>query len=63
MNLAFASDDVVYMSWNRGAEEDLPYLRHTNEVIGAYFTDEAMIHLYRYLDRLRENAMCLTRTL
>ena len=33
MNLAFASDDVVGM-WKYGAEEDVPSLRHTNEVIG-----------------------------
>jgi len=32
-------------------------LRHTNEVIGAYVTAGARIHLYRYLDRLRENAI------
>jgi len=57
MNLAFASDDVVYISWKRGTEEDVPYLRHTNEVIGAYVTAGARIHLYRYLDRLGENAM------
>ena len=28
------SDDVVCLSWKRGAEEDVPNLRHTNEVIG-----------------------------
>ena len=41
----------------RGAEEDVPNLRHTNEVIGAYVTAGARIHLYRYPDRLRENAI------
>ena len=34
MNLAFASDDVLYISWKYGAEEDVPYLRHTKEVMG-----------------------------
>jgi len=34
----------------------VPRLRHTNEVIAAYVTVGAIIHLYRYLDRLRENA-------
>ena len=29
-------------------------MRHTNEVIGAYVTVGATIHLYRYLDRLGE---------
>jgi len=38
MNLVFASEDVVYISWKRGAEEDVPILRHTSEVIGAYVT-------------------------
>jgi hypothetical protein len=32
-------------------------LRHTNEVIGAYVTAVARIHLYRYLDRLQERAI------
>jgi len=57
MNLLFASDDVVWMSWKYCAGEDVPSLRHTNEVIGAYVTDRAKNHLYRYLDRLRENAI------
>jgi len=56
-NLIFASDDVVWLSWKRGVEENLPNLRHTNEVIGAYVTAGARVHLYRYLDRLRENAI------
>ena len=30
-NLAFASDDVVWLSWK------VPNLPHTNEVKGAYF--------------------------
>jgi len=32
MNQAFSSDDVIWMSWKYGAEEDVPNLRHTNEV-------------------------------
>ena len=57
MNLILASDDVVCLSWKRGAEEGVPNLRHTNEIIGAYVTAGGRIHLYRYLDRLRENAI------
>jgi len=57
MNLAFTSDDVVYISWKRGAEEDVPNLRYTNEVIGAYVIGGARIHLYSYLDLLGENVM------
>jgi len=53
-NLVFASDDVVWLSWKHRAEEDVPRLRHTNEVIGAYVSAGARIHLYRYLDRLQE---------
>jgi len=57
MNLVFASYDVVWFSWKYGAEEQVPSLRHTNEGIGAYVTAGIRIHLYRYLDRLRENAI------
>ena len=35
----------------------MPTLRHTNEIIGAYVTTGARINLYRYLDRLGEDAM------
>jgi len=53
----FASDDVVWLSWKHRSEGDVPSLRHTNEVIGAYVTAGARIHLYRYLDRLQERAI------
>jgi len=56
-NLAFASDDVVWISWKHPAEERVPNLRHTNEVIGAYVTSGARLHLYRYLERLGERAI------
>ena len=35
----------------------MPNLTHTNEVIGAYVTAGARIHLYNFLDRLQENAI------
>jgi len=54
-NLAFASDDVVWISWKHAAEEHVPSLRH--EVIKAYVTAGAKIHLYRYLNRLQEKAI------
>jgi hypothetical protein len=47
----FVSDDVICASWRYIAEEKVPKLRHTNEDIGAYVTDGARIHLYKYLDR------------
>jgi len=56
-NLVFASDDVVWASWGFVAEEEIPSLRHTNEVIGAYVTAGARLHLYTYLDRLQERAI------
>jgi len=56
-NLAFANDDVVSISWKHSAEKHVPNLRHTNEVIDAYITAGARIHLYRYLDRLGEKSL------
>ena len=56
-NLAFASDDVVWISLKHAAEEHVPNLRHTNEVIGAYVTASARTHLYCYLDRLGVRAI------
>jgi len=35
----------------------VPSLRHTNDVIGAYVTAGARIHLYGFLDRLQEKAI------
>jgi hypothetical protein len=56
-NLAFASDDVEWLSWKVTAEDNVPHLPNTNEVIGAYVTAGARIHLYSFLDRLQENAI------
>jgi len=56
-NLAFANDDVIWISWKHSAEEHVPNLRHTNEVIGAYVTSGARIYLYRYIDRLGERVI------
>jgi len=56
-NLVFASDDVVWITWKYGAEKQVPSLRHTNEVVGAYVTAGAMIYWYLYRDRLETNAM------
>jgi len=56
-NLTFPNDDVVWISWKHSAEEHVPNLRHTNEVIGAYVTSGARMHLYRYLDRLGERVI------
>jgi hypothetical protein len=53
----FASDDVVWATWRFIAEEKIPSLRHTNEVLVAFVTSSARIHLYSYLDRLQEKAL------
>ena len=56
-NLAFPSDDVALLSWKVTAEENVPYLPHTYEVIGAYVNAGARIHLYSLFDRIQENAI------
>jgi len=56
-NVLFASDDVVWISWQYSADERVPSLRHTNEVIGAYVTAGDLIHLYGFLDKLQEKAI------
>jgi len=50
-NMLFASDEVVWISWQHSADKRVPSLRHTNEVIGAYVTAGARIHLYGFLDK------------
>jgi len=62
-NMLFASDDVVWISWQYSADERVPSLRHTNEVIGAYVTAGARIHLYGFLDKLQEKAIYRIGTL
>jgi len=56
-NLAFANDDVVWISWKYSAETHVPYLRHTNVIIDGYVTEGVRIHLYRYLERLGESSI------
>ena len=50
--LAFASEDVVWISWTHAAEEHVPSLRHRSSR-----HHRARIHLYRYLDRPQEKAI------
>jgi len=56
-NMLFANDDVVWISLQYSANERVPILRHTNEVICAYVTAGARIHLYAFLDKLQEKAI------
>jgi hypothetical protein len=55
--LVFASDEVVRVSWRYIADEKVPNLPHTNEVIGAYVTAGARNHLYSYIARLKQMAL------
>jgi hypothetical protein len=55
-NMMFASDDV-WISWQFAEKERVPSLRHTNEVIGAFVTAGARIHLFSYLGRLQDKAI------
>jgi hypothetical protein len=57
VNLLFACDHVVWVSWMYAAEERIPNLQNTNEVIGSFVTAGARIHLYSYLDKLQEKAI------
>jgi hypothetical protein len=56
-NMMFAGDDVVWISWQYSTEDCVSSLRHTDEVIGAFVTAGARIHLYSYLDRLQDKAI------
>jgi hypothetical protein len=55
--MMFASDDVVWISWQYFSEEHVPDFRHTNEVIGAFVAAGARIHFYSYLDRLQDKTI------
>jgi len=57
VNLFFASDHVVWVSWKYAIEERIPNLPHMNEVIRSIVTAGARIHLYAYLDKLQETAI------
>ena len=59
LNMMFASDDVVWISWQFSSEECVPSLRHTNEVIFAFVTAGARIRLFRPLDKLQDDAICI----
>jgi hypothetical protein len=48
---------VVCHFWQLAEEKRVPSLRHTNEVIGAFVTAGAQIHLYSYLDRSQDKAI------
>jgi hypothetical protein len=55
-SLLFASDEVVCVSWRYSDEQQVPSLKHTSEVLGAYVTAGARLRLYHFLDKVQENA-------
>jgi len=55
--LLFAGDSVCWISWRHVYEARSPSLRHTNETIASFVTAGARLHLYRYLDKLKEHAV------
>ena len=54
--LLFAGVQAVWISWKYSDERHAPALRHTNDVIASYVTAGARIHIYKYLDKLKEKA-------
>jgi hypothetical protein len=56
-NITFVGEEACCVSWRFSAQEDIPSLRHTNEIIGCYVTAGARINLYSYLDSLKEKAI------
>jgi hypothetical protein len=55
--LVFAGDEVVCASCRYIADEKLHNLPHTNKVVGASVTAGGRIHLYSYLDRVKQMAL------
>jgi hypothetical protein len=55
--MAFAIDDAVWFIWKLSAEEHVPNLPHTHEVVGAYVTAGARIHVYSFSTCCKEIAV------
>jgi len=47
-----AGDEVVWVTWYVEEKENMPVLRHTIEVFGAYVITRTRPDLYSYLDPL-----------
>jgi hypothetical protein len=57
VNLIFASDEVLWLSWRIAEDmEHVPNLRYTNDV-GSFVTTGGRIQMHRYLERLLEKAL------
>ena len=55
--LLFAGDSLCWISWRHADEAGAPSLRHTNEAIVSFVTAGARLHLYGYIDKLKEHAL------
>jgi hypothetical protein len=55
--LLIAGDDVVWVAWRHSEETHVLILRHRNEVIASFVTAGDRLHLYGYLDSLKERAL------
>lgn len=55
-NLLLARDEVVWVKWKNVEEENMPFLRHTNKVVGSYVATAASLKLYSYPDMLRRGS-------
>ena len=45
-NLLFASVEVVWVKWKNVEDENMPFLRHTNKVVGSYVATAVRLKLY-----------------
>ena len=48
---------MCWISWRHSEEAGAPSLPHTNEAVASYVRAGARLHLYGYLDKLKENAL------
>ena len=48
---------MCWISWRHSDEAGASSLPHTNEAIASYVTAVARLHLYGYLDKLKEHAL------
>ena len=56
-SLLFAGATVCWISWRHANEAHAPVLRHTNVDIASFVTAGGKMHVYTYLDNLRQRAL------
>jgi len=55
--MVLASDSVVWASWRYTADEQVPSLRHTNEVIATFVACGGRMLSYAHPDKLGKRAL------